>query len=123
MSMFSDFLSEHSLSADDVVKRSKAIETLSTADRALLVKRSDARREKKSYDELKLDKPKAYGSGVTDRTMKQAVEGQPIPRISRKKITRAVNSLLVSAKKSEVEWRALFADAPARKGKAPKGKK
>lgn len=118
MSIFSDFLNENDLTVDQVVARSKALETLSTADRDKRVARETARREKKSYEDAKADKPGAYGRGVSLRTVKLAIDGQPVTRTSRKKIVRAVSSLLQSQKKDAVEWRVLFNDVGARKGKS-----
>lgn len=117
MSNLSEFLSENSFSIEQVADRSTALETLTTADRDRRVARETARREKKKYDEAGAEKPARYGRGVSVRTMKLAADGQPVTRLSRKKITRAVNSLLESAKKEPVEWRVLFADVGSRKGK------
>lgn len=118
MSIFSDFLSENDLTAEQVSDRSKAIETLSQADRDKRVLRETARREKKSYEDAGAEKPVALGHGVSPRIVKLAVDGQPITRTSRKKVVRAVNSLLQSQKKDAIEWRALFNDVGARKGKS-----
>lgn len=123
MSMLSDFLNEQSLSAADVVSASKALETYSSTDRELMVKRADARRNKKTYEEAALGKPDSLGHGVSARVLGQALDGKPVTRTTRKKIVRAVNSLLKTGKKDEVEWRQLFSDVPSRKGKAPKTKK
>lgn len=118
MSIFSDFLQENEITAEQVVARSKAIETLSMADRDKRVARETARREKKSYEDAKAEKPAALGRGVSLRTVKIALEGQPVTRTNRKKLVRAVGSLLQSQKKEPVEWRALFNDVGARKGKS-----
>lgn len=120
MSMLSDFLNEQGLEPKDVAARSKALETLNSKDRALAVKRAAARRAKKSYEEENLSKPTSLGYGVSERILGHALEGHPITRINRKKIARAVNSLLKSSGKDEVEWRQLFADVPSRKGKKKK---
>ena len=117
MSMLSYFLNENSLKAEDVVARSKALETLNTKDRAMRTKRTAARAAKKTYQETEAAKPASLGRGVTLRTMKTALAGQPITRLNRKKIARAVSSLMKSSKKSDVEWRKLFSDTPSRKGK------
>ena len=115
MSILSDFLTENDLTAEQVVDRSAALEKLSQADRDLRVARETARREKKSYEDAGVEKPKALGRGVTIRTVKLALDGQPITRTNRKKIVRAVSSLLVSQKKDAVEWRVLFNDVGPRK--------
>jgi len=118
MSIFSDFLQENDLTAEQVVERSKALETLDMADRDKKVARATARRNKRSYADAGADKPNALGRGVSMRTVKLAVDGQPVTRTSRKKIVRAVSSLLQSQKKDAVEWRVLFNDVGARKGKS-----
>jgi hypothetical protein len=115
--MLSDYLKENGLKPEDVVARSKALETLNTKDRALRIKRNAARAAKKTYQEVEAAKPASLGRGITMRTMKTALAGQPITRLNRKKIARAVSSLMKSAKKDEVEWRKLFNDSPSRKGK------
>jgi hypothetical protein len=117
MSMLSDFLNQNGVKPEDVVARSRALETLNCQDRELRTKRKTARRLKKTYEESEAKKPGSLGRGVTMRTMKAALEGQPVTRLNRKKIARAVSSLMQSAKKDEVEWRKLFQDTPSRKGK------
>ncbi len=117
MSMLSDFLNENGFSADDVVARSAGLESIAAADRARADARHVAREKKKSYEELKLEKPGAYGRGISMRSLRAALAGDALPRIPRKKITRAVNSLLASGKKDPVETRQLFGDAPSRKPK------
>lgn len=121
MSNLSDFLNENNISAEQLVERSDALEHLSHADREKKVAREAARIAKKSYSDAGVEKPAGLGRGVSQRSLRDALAGTPVPRVARKKITRAVNSILVSQKKSEVEWRALFADVGARKGKS-KGK-
>ncbi len=120
MSKLSDVLSENGLNAESVVARSKAIEKMSSADRDKRTLRETARRTKKTYEETNAEKPSAYGRGVTERNMGIAMAGGPVTRTVRKKITRAVNSLLTSAKKDAVDTKILFEDVPARKGKAAK---
>lgn len=119
MSNLSEFLTENGLTPEQIAERSRAVETLSRADRHLLVQRADARRAKKSYEEAGAEKPRPMGRGVSLRTVRQAMDGRPLTSSSRRKIVRAVNSLLLSQSKSEVEWRALFADVGTRKGKSP----
>lgn len=119
MSNLSEFLSENDLSPDVVAKRSRAMESHSRSDRDLLTERAAARRAKKSYEEAGVAKPNTMGRGVSVRTVNQALEGKTVTSSSRRKIVRAVNSLLVSQSKGEVEWRALFGDVGRRKGKSP----
>lgn len=108
--MLREFLESNGLTAEAVAERSKALETRSHADRILMAKRSDARRLKKTYEELELSKPGSLGRGVSLRSLQQVMAGGKSGRIARKKITRAVNSLLKSAKKDAVDGRALFGD-------------
>lgn len=118
MSNLSDFLQENEISPDAVVSRSKTLECRNASARDLGVKRASARRDKKTYEELKIEKPEALGRGVSLRTLREALDGNKIPRLGRKKITRAVNSILEGKSKDAVDFRALFADIGARKGKS-----
>lgn len=118
MSNLSEFLQENDITPEQLEKRSKILEQLNAKGRQVVVKRAAARRQKKSYEEADAPKPGGLGRGASLRTIKEAMDGKPIPRVGRKKITRAVNSMLVSQGKSEVDFRALFADVGARKGKS-----
>lgn len=122
MSMLSDFLKENQLTSEQLLTASKALETLKPEDRAGMVKRAGARRDKKTYAELQLAKPPALGRGFSGDVLARAIEGKPVPRLVRRKITRAVNQLLASAKKEAVDGRKLFNDARVKKGAAPKKK-
>ncbi len=117
MSTLTDFLSSNDITPEAVVSQSKAMERYSDADRAQNVARAAARREKKSYDDAQAPKTAKYGRGVTQRTMSTALAGEPVSRVNRKKITRAVNAILTTKKKDTVEAPALFGDVAARKGK------
>ena len=117
MSNLSDFLEENEISPQTLVARSNSLESRGNEDRQLDVKRASARRAKKTYQELSLDKPAPLGRGVSLRTVTDALEGRKIPRLGRKKITRAVNAILTSKGNDEVDFRALFADVGSRKGK------
>lgn len=118
--MLSDFLKEHRISLEALVAASRAIEGWSPEERTLMAARIRARREKKTYAELSLAKPKARGRGVTPAVIQRALAGEPVTRLVRQKIVRAVNAQLASAKKDQVDWRPLFADAKAKKGKKKK---
>ena len=111
MSQLSDFLSEHKITTEAIIAASAQLEKLSPEEREVMVKRVAARVQKKSYTELSLAKPKSRGRGVTSDVVTRALAGAPLPRLARQKIVRAVSSILVSAKKSPVDWRPLFADA------------
>lgn len=120
MSNLGEFLTENGLKADDVVARSRVIEAWSAEDRSLLVQRESARREKKKVLEVGLAKPKGLGRGVSLRAVEKAISGQKITPKGRQKIARAVNDALQSQKKDAVEWRVLFGDVGAQKGKKKK---
>lgn len=120
MSKLSDFLTENGLTAADVANRSRAIEAYSATERAQKVARSTARRNKKPYAEVGAVKPAKYGTGVSERIVAIAAKGSKITRLNRKKITRAIGSLLASKKKEAIEWRAIFADVGSKKGKTTK---
>lgn len=120
MSNLSEFLKQHGLSTEDVTLRSEALERPCAPTRKAFAKRRQARRDKKPYQDAGAEKPSKLGRGASGRTLKEALAGTPIPRLGRKKITRAVNSLLASAKKEAVEWRALFSDVKAKRRKAEK---
>ena len=119
MSQLSDFLNEHSLTPEAIVAESKVAESLSSVDRVKYVKRADARREKKSYDEAGVEKPTGLRRGVSLRTLKLALDGQAITRVNRKKIARAVSNLL----KGEIEVTVpkLFSDVRSRNHKKSDG--
>lgn len=118
MSNIADFLKDNNITPEQVVEVSKTVEHLNSDDRDKRVARESARRNKRSYEDASAAKPSALGRGATMRAMNLALKGEPLTRTSRKKITRAVNSILQSQKKDVVEWRALFADVGARKGKS-----
>jgi hypothetical protein len=120
MSMLSDFLSTHGIKPEDLITASAALETLDVDGRALQVKRAAARRDKKPYAELKLEKAKGLGRGLSVGTLQRALDGQPVPRLVRHKITRAVNARLASLKKDAVDHRPLFKDAKPKLGKTKK---
>lgn len=114
-SQLADFLNEHNLTADQIVAESKAAEALSQKDREAYVKRADARRTKKSYEDVEAAKPGALRRGISIRMVKLAIDGQPVTRVSRKKITRAVEKLLKN--ETEVTVLKLFGDVRSRNHK------
>jgi hypothetical protein len=120
MSMLSDFLKEQGISKEAVFSASRALEHHDVETRALMTQRAAARRAKKTYAELNLAKPSSRGRGLSMASIEKAIAGTPVPRLVRQKITRAVNAALRSAKKDPVEWRPLFADTKAKKGKKKK---
>ena len=120
MTMLSDFLNEHAIKPEDLVAASRHLETPHITERALFAKRKEARVAKKTYAELSLDKPKPLGRALTRTALDKALRGETMPRLVRKKIARAVNSLLTTKKQETVEARKLFGDVKSRKGKKKK---
>ena len=117
--MLKDFLSSNGFTAEGLIAASKTVERRSIEERTVAAKRADARRTKKTYAELELGKPASLGRGLGAATVLKAINGQPVARLTRKKIVRAVNEMLASKKKDAIEWRQLFADAHI-KGYKPK---
>jgi hypothetical protein len=109
--MLKDFLSSNDFTAEGLVAASKTVERRSIEERGIGARRADARRLKKTYAELELTKPKGLGRGLGTATVMKAIEGEPVARLTRKKIVRAVNEMLAKKKKGAIEWRQLFADA------------
>lgn len=122
MSNLSDFLNEQGIKPEALVDVSRDLERLSPEERTTMVSREMARREKKPYAELNLAKPAGRRRGLTMGSLHRAMQGQPVPRLVRHKVVRAVNAMLASAKKDAVDVRPLFGDVPSKKGKAKKKK-
>lgn len=120
MTMLSDFLKENAISPEDLAARSSVLETHHVTEFKLKAKRNQARSQKKTYAELNIEKPKSLGRGVSAGAIKRAMNGAQIPRLVRKKITRAVNQILASKKAEPADWRKLFADVPSKKGEKKK---
>ncbi|MCK6546130.1 hypothetical protein L6R52_09695 [Myxococcota bacterium] len=115
MTLLSDFLAENGITPDMVVNQSHHLERTPANDHGLLAKRAMARANKKPYAELALDKPKTLGRGVSKTAVDRAMVGTAMPRLVRKKITRAVNAILVVQKKEPADWRKLFGDVKSKK--------
>ena len=122
MSNLSDFLNEQGIKPESLVDVSQDLERLSPEERTTMVSRGQARKDKKAYAELNLAKPAGRGRGLTMGSLHRAMLGQPVPRLVRHKVVRAVNAVLASAKKDAVDVRPLFGDVPSKKGKAKKKK-
>lgn len=117
MSQLSDFLQENELTPEQVIAESRVTERLDRSAREAYVKRADARRNKKPYAEVGAQKPDGLRRGVSRRTLQLALHGEPITRINRKKITRAVHNLLKG--EQEVTVFRLFGDTRSRNHKKP----
>ena len=115
-----NFLDEQGIKPEALVAASAQLERHNQKERDLRVKRATARREKKGYEELGIEKPQSLGRGVSIGMTERAMAGQPVRRLVRRKIVRAVNAQLVSAKKEPVDTRTLFGDVPVKKPKKPK---
>ena len=126
MGTLKTFLDSNSITPKAIYTTSRRIETSSGDDRTLLVKRAAKRRGKdtaaKKYEELEIGKPTAMGRGVSEAQILAAVEDKDVSRKVRTKIFRAVNVILKSAKKPEVEFKAMFEGSKARVGPKPAAK-
>ncbi|MGF1511130.1 MAG: hypothetical protein ACFB9M_16675 [Myxococcota bacterium] len=109
MSRFGDFLEEHGIDLQQVVRESAALEHRTSEDRELMVKRASARRAKKGYADADAPKPKGLGRGVSVRTVRDAMDGRPVSRLCRKKLVRALNVILGHQSKDPTDAR-LFDD-------------
>ena len=110
MSNFSEFTQQNEITAAAIVAASKGLEDFTSADRELMSKRHIARRakDKKSYEELNIGKAAHSGRGVSLNTVNRALAGAKLSRLTRGKLLRAVNALLVHQKKDAVDVLALF---------------
>jgi len=123
MGVFADFVAEKKLPDAQIIGVSNELERLTPSDRDLLLKRHEARKKEKKYDEENIGKPKS-GRGVTVLALNKARADQELPRKVRSKITAAINTILKRRGQEEVKVEQLFGKVQVAKGKAPaKGKK
>lgn len=123
MGAFQQFLSDKQIPPDALLRLSRQLEAQGDADRVLVRKRADKRRDKetqgKSYKELELGKPKS-GRGVSSQQLQAALGDQPLPPRVRGKLVRAVNAVLTKKGGGAVDAVALFGQVPVRRGIAKK---
>jgi hypothetical protein len=126
MGTLKTFLDSNAITPKAIWTVSRRIESTSGEDKLLLDKRTAKRRGKdtagKKYDELGIAKPSAMGRGLSEAQLAAAIEDKAVPRKVRTKIYRAVNHILKSAKKPEVEFKAMFEGSTAKVGEKPVAK-
>lgn len=127
MGTLKSFLDSKGITEKQLIHVSGRLETFGDADRALMVKRAEKRRNKelaaKKYAELELAKPKAMGRPLTSLQLSAAVADKPVARKVRSKILRAVNHVLSKKSQPAADMKALFEGTKARVGKKVEEKK
>ena len=112
-SKFSEFLQTQGIDPRRVLSASKQIERLRPADRALKL---EARRKKgdssgrpaKGGESGEAPPKPRSGRPVTQKLLREASTGKPVPARAKTRLLRAVNRLLEQKKKEPVDLRALF---------------
>lgn len=108
-SKFSDFLQAQKLDPRRVAASSWELEKLRPEDRAIRLKKRQAR----GSDATPVEgapaptKPRS-GRPVTPQLMSKALEGKPLAGPGKTRLLRAVNRLLEQKKKDPIDLRALF---------------
>lgn len=120
MGTFSDFLESKGLKDEDILRRSRRLETLRSKDRELRRLREAKRRRspQQSYQEAGIEKPRS-GRPLRKEHLEAARNDIPVPRPVRTKIVRAVNALLGKSG-DEVSATELFGEVPSKQGKKPR---
>lgn len=123
MGVFADFINQHKISTDALVKASAKLEALTDQDVALRAKRTEKRAKQAdvTYAKAEIAKPKS-GRGVSALVIEKAVADKPVAKRVRGKLVRAVNSVL-GGKGEAATTAKLFGKVGVKYGKRPKAKK
>lgn len=109
MSKLSDWMTKNKIDSRRVIAVSKDLEALRPEDRALKSLRAKVKAGKAGDDEKEKAKVKPRsGKPVTSPTIERALEGKSIPGPAKTRIVRAVNAILTTKKKGEVQLKDLF---------------
>ena len=125
MGVFEDFQKSNNIPDAQIMGVSRTIEKHEPEDRALLLKRYQARKAEKKYDDESINatkKPRS-GRGVSVFSLIKARSDIPLPRKIRSKITKAVNTILKRRGKPEAKITDIFGKVTVTVGKAPVKKK
>jgi shikimate 5-dehydrogenase len=125
MGVFADFQKTHNIPDAQIMGVSRAIEKHEPEDRTLLLKRYQARKAEKKYDDESINaakKPRS-GRGVSVQALIKARSDIPLPRKVRSKITKAVNTILKRRGKPEAKITDIFGKVTVTVGKTPVKKK
>lgn len=120
MGAFSDFLEAKKLTEEQILRRSKRLESLRSEDRALHRRREAHRRSgaKTSYEEAGIAKPRS-GRSLQREHVRAAMNDKPIPGPVRTKMLRAISSLL-GKDAGPIDVTTVFGSVPSKQGKKPR---
>lgn len=105
---FAEFLEKNKIDPRRVLAASARLERLQPADRAIRLKKRQAKAgEKPAAEGEKPGKPRS-GRPVTPRLIAAAQSGKPVAGPAKTRLLRAVNHLLEQKKQEKVDIRAIF---------------
>jgi len=121
MGQFSDFIREKGLDAEQILRVSRRLESLTDEDRELMRKRAVKRRTAagQSYEEANIAKPRS-GRPLRPGHLEAAMNDEPVPGPVRTKLVRAINAILEKKGQEPVRAPQLFGNVPGRQGKKPR---
>lgn len=125
MGVFADFQKTNNIPDAQIMGVSRTLEKLEPEDRSLLLRRYQARKTEKKYDDENINaskKPKS-GRGVSVHALDKARADTALPRKVRSKITKAVNTILKRRGKPEAKITDIFGKVTVAVGKTPVKKK
>jgi hypothetical protein len=111
MSKFQSFLEANGIDPRRILAVSREIEKLRPEDREIrLIRRQAKASEKKLEGEAaeKAAKKPRSGRPITERQLRDARAGKPLPGPAKTRLVRALNHLLGQKKKDPADLRALF---------------
>ncbi len=106
-SKFEQFLTDKKIDPRRVLTASRQVERLRPADRALKLKKPDAKAGEEGDEKKPPAKPRS-GRPVTPRLLSQATAGEAISGPAKTRLLRAVNRVLEQKKQTAVELKTLF---------------
>jgi len=106
-SKFQDFLKTHKIDSRRIAAASSAVEKLRPEDRAVKLKKRNAKKAEGGAEGEKPPKPRS-GRPVTPQLLAKALDGKAVPGPGKTRLLRAVNRILEQKKKDPVDLRALF---------------
>jgi hypothetical protein len=111
MSKFQKFIEENKLDPRKIVAVSRELEKLRPADREIRLLRRQARKSEKKLEGAAADKAKQKphsGRPITERQLRDAQAGKPLPGPAKTRLLRAINHVLEQKKRDPADLRALF---------------
>jgi hypothetical protein len=111
MSKFQKFLDENKLDPRRIVAVSRELEKHGREDREIRLLRRQAKASEKKLEgaaaEKAAKKPRS-GRPITERQIRDAREGKPLPGPAKTRLLRAINHVLGQKKRDPADLRALF---------------